>query len=229
MISDRDADVVYVADRLAPAHPSLAGGLQEVLACHGIDLRELSGSRDIWYRDYMPIQIGDGEFVQFRYDQDYLSGHEHLITRPGDVGPVPEVGGCVDSDIVLDGVNVVRWASRCVVTDKVFRQDPRLVRAELLARLPEALRVEDLIEVLNEPSSLPTTPTGRSNSSTTAWWRSTTDRPRTRGTSGGWLTALRIDQPVVSRSAESGEIERMPFRKVTNQLVKMPRQPTWPT
>ena len=151
MISDRDADVVYVSDRLATAHPSLASGLREVLAHHGIALMEIRGTRDIWCRDYMPVPVGDGEFVRFRYAPDYLKGHEHLITRPGNVGPIPEVGRCVDSDIVLDGGNVVRWASRCVVTDKVYRENPGVGRAGLRDRLREALRVEDLIVIPNEP------------------------------------------------------------------------------
>ena len=52
---------------------------------------------------------------------------------------------------MLDGGNVVRWGSRCLVTDKVFRENPGVDRDDLLGRLREALRVEDLIVIPKEP------------------------------------------------------------------------------
>ena len=122
-------NLVYVSDRLGSGIPTSWTGSGSTLAGHGIAMKEIGGTRDVWCRDYMPVQVGQGEFVRFRYAPDYLRGHEHLITRPGDVGPVPEVGHCVDSEIVLDGGNVVRWGSRCFVTDKVFRENPGVDRA----------------------------------------------------------------------------------------------------
>jgi agmatine deiminase len=151
MITDRDADLVFISDRLVQAHPVLVGGLRDILAKHGIAMKEIGGTRDIWCRDYMPVQVGEGEFVRFRYEPDYLRGHEHLITRPGDVGLIPEIGQCVDSGIVLDGGNVVRWGSQCIVTDKVYRENPGVDRTDLRDRLREALQVEDLIVIPKEP------------------------------------------------------------------------------
>ena len=151
MISDRDADLVYVSDRLTHARPALVGELLDVLGDHGISMQAVRGTRDVWCRDYMPVRVGGGDFVRFRYAPDYLRGYEHLITRPGDVGPIPEVDRCTDSEIVLDGGNVVRWGSRCIVTDKVFRENPGVGRADLLGRLREDLRVEDLIVIPTEP------------------------------------------------------------------------------
>ena len=145
------ANLVFVSDRLGLGHPGLVDGLRGTLAAHGIAMKEIGGTRDVWCRDYMPVQVGGGEFVRFRYAPDYLRGHEHLITAPGDVAPVPEVERCVDAEIVLDGGNVVRWGSRCVVTDKVFRENPGLGRDDLVGRLREALQVEDLIVIPREP------------------------------------------------------------------------------
>jgi agmatine/peptidylarginine deiminase len=90
--------------------------------------------------------------LQYRYEPDYLrDGFEHLMSRPGDIAPIPEVESCSTSDIILDGGNVVRWGSRCIMTEKVFRENPRLARGDLLATLREALRVEDLIVIPKEP------------------------------------------------------------------------------
>ena len=151
MINDLAVNLVYVSDRLGSGHPDLVDRLRGTLTGHGIAMKEIGGTRDVWCRDYMPVQVGQGEFVRFRYAPDYLRGHEHLITRPGEVGPIPEVGRCVDSEIVLDGGNVVRWGSRCFVTDKVFREDSGVDRDDLRCRLREALRVEDLIVIPKEP------------------------------------------------------------------------------
>jgi hypothetical protein len=148
-------NLVFISDQLPARHPALVQGLGRILAGHGIPLRTIAGTRDIWCRDYMPVQLAPGEFLEHRYEPDYLrDGFEHLMTRPGDIAPIPEVETCLISDIILDGGNVVRWGGRCVVTDKVFRENPDLGRHHLIKRLREALRVEDLIAIPTEPDDV---------------------------------------------------------------------------
>jgi agmatine deiminase len=151
LLTDKEANLVYVSDRLVLTHAALVVQLRRILGEHGIPLKGLQGTRDIWCRDYMPVQVTPDEFVWFRYAPDYLRGHEHLNTAPSDVGPIPEIAQCVDVGIVLDGGNVVRWGSRCILTDKVFRENPDLQRDAVIRRLREALRVEDLILIQKEP------------------------------------------------------------------------------
>ena len=102
----------------------------------------------------MPVQVGPGQFVRFCYAPDYLRGHEHLITRPDDIGPIPEVERCADSGIVLDGGNVVGWGGRCIVTDKVFKENPAHGRDGLIGRLKGLLGVDDLIVIPKEPNDV---------------------------------------------------------------------------
>jgi agmatine deiminase len=145
-------NLVFISDRLPARHSALVDGLGRILADHVIPLRTIAGTRDIWCRDYMPVQLAPGEFLQYRYEPDYLrDGFEHLMTRPGDIAPIPEVETCLTSDMILDGGNVVRWGSRCIMTEKVFRENPRLARGDLLVTLRRALRVEDLIVIPKEP------------------------------------------------------------------------------
>jgi hypothetical protein len=126
--------------------------LGRILADHGIPLRSIAGTRDVWCRDYMCVQLAPGEFLQYRYEPDYLRDRfERLMTRPGDIAPIPEVETCSTSDIILDGGNVARWGSRCIVTEKLFQENSGLARGDLLRRLREALRVEDLIVIPREP------------------------------------------------------------------------------
>jgi agmatine deiminase len=152
MLTDLDMNLVCISDRLPARHPTLVDRLGCILADHSIPLQTIAGTRDLWCRDYMPVQSAPGEFLQYRYEPDYLcEGYEHLMTRPGDIEPIPEVETCMTLDIILDGGNVVRWGNRCIITQKVFRENPGLARGNLLGTLREALRVEDLILIPKEP------------------------------------------------------------------------------
>ena len=117
----------------------------------------LAGTRDLWCRDFMPVPAGlDGSFVLFHYAPDYLRGRcRGLITdaRPL-LAAVPEIRICEPSDIVLDGGGVVRGHGRAIVTDKVFRENPRRSRAELTEELRRLLRVDSLIVIPTEPGGV---------------------------------------------------------------------------
>lgn len=97
------------------------------------------------------MQIEAAEFVWFRYAPDYLRNFEHLATTPNDIMPIPEIKRVVESEIVLDGGNIVRWGGRCIVTEKVFTENPGLGREELTRKLQALLRVDDLIVIPREP------------------------------------------------------------------------------
>jgi agmatine deiminase len=150
-MNDEQANLVFVSDLLEARFPTLVDAFRRVLGDHRLDLRVIRGTRDIWSRDYMPIPVGTGEFVRFRYDPDYLRGHEDLITKPDDIDPIFDVRSCVESEILLDGGNVVRWGNRCIVTDKVFRENPGLGSQEVSNRLRDLLGVDHLIVIPKEP------------------------------------------------------------------------------
>ena len=60
MIPDWEANVVFLAGMLKVRHPDLFTQLHSVLTLHGVEVRLLENVRDIWARDYCPIQIGPG-------------------------------------------------------------------------------------------------------------------------------------------------------------------------
>src|SRR6516165_5040601 len=135
MINDSGANVVFISDRLESQYPILVDQLRFVLSEHGIPLRIARRTKDIWCRDFMPVQVGSGEFVQFRYEPDYLDGFEDLRTRPSDILTIGEIVNCQESEIVLDGGNVVRWGNRCIVTDKVYKENRGIRRDHLRTKL----------------------------------------------------------------------------------------------
>ena len=152
MIADHETNVVYVADTLEGRFPSIHAGLKAILKEHGIPLRIIPGTRDVWCRDYIPIQVAEDQFVQFRYAPDYLTGKYRHLTTDGEIGPtLPFIVNCERSEIVLDGGNVVGWGDRAIVTDKVFRENPGRSRDVVAEGLKDDLGLHNLIVVPTEP------------------------------------------------------------------------------
>lgn len=123
MIADHDTSVVFVAEILSRRFPGIYRRLASILDEHGIPLGVVPGARQVWCRDYLPIQLAEDRFVQFRYAPDYLAGNHVHLRADGEIGPtLPWMKECGRSAIVLDGGNVVGWVDRAIVTDKVFRE-----------------------------------------------------------------------------------------------------------
>jgi agmatine deiminase len=152
MITDGETDCVYLSDLLLQRHPWLADDLVRPLTGVGVEVRTIEGTKDIWCRDYMPIQVEMNRFVQFYYQPDYLRGRfRHLITNyKVSMSVVPE-GQCVKSGLWLDGGNLVRWKNKVILTDKVFKENHRWSHKQVRRNLEEFLGVDCLIFIPAEP------------------------------------------------------------------------------
>ena len=74
-IHDEVTNVVYFSPWLKDnkeGHPEFYKRLKDVLNEMGIESKELKFTNDYWARDYMPIQLGENEFLKYRYYPDYL-------------------------------------------------------------------------------------------------------------------------------------------------------------
>src|SRR5438876_8688203 len=107
MIAEWETNCVYLPGQLPTSHPMVCQGLQRAFKDHGIELHLLRGTKDIWLRDFLPIQIADESFLKFRYEPDYLRGHEHLRTDESICRSIPYLQDYRTSEINLDGGNVV--------------------------------------------------------------------------------------------------------------------------
>ena len=152
MIADCDTNVVFVADTLEPRFPEIYRGLKSILTEHGIPLRTIPGTRDIWCRDYLPVQVAEDRFIQFHYAPDYLTGKYRHLRADGEIGPtLPWVRNCVRSEIVLDGGNIVKWQDKAILTDKIYKENPEIGRGRLREQLKGLLRVRTLLVIPQEP------------------------------------------------------------------------------
>jgi len=72
MITDNQTNTVYFSGLLPKKCPILNAHITEALKKHGIPYAYLSETKDIWCRDFMPIQIERERFVFYKYTPDYL-------------------------------------------------------------------------------------------------------------------------------------------------------------
>ena len=147
---------LYLADTLKRRYPELFSRLLSLLHANDIPTGIIQNTRDVWCRDYMPVQVGDKRFVGFTYFPDYLRPRRcrHLITGPETWKSIGHIRKCAESDIVLDGGNIVHWRDTAILTDKIFRENPRYAQRRLLARLAELLEINRVITIPVEPGDV---------------------------------------------------------------------------
>lgn len=146
MIRDSDTNFLYLADCLPEFQPAFTERLTKVLQDLKIPYDFLSNTKDIWTKDFMPIQMSKDDFVQFTYDPDYLKPlkYQHLRSETDDVcrniDLVPK-----KSSVVLDGGNIIRAASKVIICDKVFSENQHLSKSQLTDALLGLLETDQII------------------------------------------------------------------------------------
>lgn len=154
MIPDWQTNSVCFSKWLPERFPELWKPLSERLRQRHIPVRMLDDTRDIWARDYSPVQTAAGRLVKFRYDPDYLRGYRHLITNDEIVGQFSDIGVCCRSRIRMDGGNLVASESAVIVTDKIYRENPEYEHDELRKELSQQLGVRDCLVIPKEPGDV---------------------------------------------------------------------------
>ena len=147
MIASKDTNTVYFSELLSSdkRFTKTCNALTDLLEKHSINYDFLKTTKDIWCRDYMPIQIEKGKFVQFRYEPSYLKDELELQSDPKEVCKANNIKPQF-SKINLDGGNVVNWSDRAIITDRVFDENPEyLSKNKLIAEIEKLLEVEIIV------------------------------------------------------------------------------------
>lgn len=125
---DDCTDFVYISDKLKDFYPETYNRLTSLFNQMKIEWGEVKGTKDIWIRDYMPIQIDDDRYLFYKYDPDYLkaSGDKYLTETHAVKRNVPHHCHWRDINIILDGGNVVPAGEYQLLTEKVFRENGKM-------------------------------------------------------------------------------------------------------
>ena len=139
--------IVYMSELLKDRYPETCDRLIEILKKHNIKYAFLKGTKDIWCRDYMPVQTESGKFIQFKYNPSYLKGNKEWEESRSDVEEVCRMNNihAQSSDINLDGGNVLICEGRAIISDRIFSENPQKSKQELIDKLGKLLECEIII------------------------------------------------------------------------------------
>ena len=144
---EREGQVVYMSELLKTNYPETCSHLIKILEMHDVKYAFLKGTKDIWCRDYMPIQTESGKFIQFKYDPSYLKGNKEWEASRSDVKEVCRVNGIETqfSDINLDGGNVLICDGRAILSNRIFSENSNWDKEKLVNELSKLLECEIII------------------------------------------------------------------------------------
>lgn len=139
LLTDIDSNIVYFSEWVTDF--AYYDEITEKLAKHEIKYNLLPHTKDYWVRDFMPIQISDSEFIQYKYNPNYLQKEHHHITNSD--RPCAHLGiSTTKIDLVLDGGNIIKCSDCIIMTDKVFIENSHLSKIQLIKILEDSFRCE---------------------------------------------------------------------------------------
>lgn len=147
LVTDGFTDTVFISELLPKYCPKLYQSLEKILPENDVECRLLANTKDIWCRDYMPIQVGEKRFVFYKYNPDYLQSkyYQRTITDVNHVAHIEHLrqdGEAVDLELVLDGGNVVKCSDKIIMTEKVFFENKDKTRGTIRDMLEKAFQCE---------------------------------------------------------------------------------------
>jgi len=145
MITDKETNTIYFSEKLIEQSPEIANQISNSIKRYGADCRFLPGTKDIWARDYMPVQVNEHKLVQFTFYPDYLVEYEYLKSEPDSICEDLKLN-TIKSDIVLDGGNVVKSGNCVIMTDKIVIENiHKYTKEQLLSKLRDQFEVEKIV------------------------------------------------------------------------------------
>jgi agmatine/peptidylarginine deiminase len=153
MIADNQTNTIYFSELIKtdPRFRKTSHQIFSILDSIGAKYKFLPNTKDIWARDYMPIQVSSNKFIEYRYDPDYLQGNSGEIgTR--DLKTYPDIVcdsiglKTVKTDIIIDGGNVVKSENSIILTDKIVWENERhYSEKQLIKELHNLFEVDKVV------------------------------------------------------------------------------------
>jgi agmatine deiminase len=153
MLTDADTNYVYLSGLLAERFLGFYRCFGQLLKDANVPFELLPKTNDIWAKDFMPVQVSAEKFIQFVYNPDYLRRYkkwQRTISNPQAVCSALQLP-TRQSNLLLDGGNVIRARNKVILTDKVVVENPSLSKAKPLSELRELFEIETIIIIPRDP------------------------------------------------------------------------------
>lgn len=152
MIADKETNFVYLSNLLEDKCPKEYKQLKYWFDKFEIGNDTLPNTKDLWVVDFMPIQVRQDYFVQYKYDPDYLKPKKEQPTKTDPETVYNQIGIVPNKvNIVLDGGNVVKSKTKAIITTKIFKENPEYQEHSLIAEIKNQLQVNQVIIIPQEP------------------------------------------------------------------------------
>lgn len=143
MITDSSTNTLYLAQGIRCYklfYSNLLSALEEN-KIKTLFLPHTNSKKHIWARDYMPIQLEKERFLHYQYKPDYLSGYKGYIPNVDAIISDLELN-CIQTDVILDGGNVIKCGDKVIMTDKIFKENQNYSKNKLITKLEELFQAQ---------------------------------------------------------------------------------------
>jgi agmatine deiminase len=148
MITDKETNFVYFSDRIKTdkRYTSFWERLEPLLIENNISFGFIENTKDIWCRDYMPIQISEKNFVEFKFYPDYLQEPEYssILTIQSDIKIIEDLKP-TKSALIIDGGNVIKSKNAVILTEKIFIENIAYTKEEVISELKMLFKIDNIL------------------------------------------------------------------------------------
>lgn len=144
MIPDYGCNAVYFSEWLKKDYPDIFKGLAVILNRHDVAYDIIPITKDVWCRDYMPLQLDKERYLCYEYKPDYLmknANNRKYITDSLNVCRDMQLN-IKEAPIIIDGGNVVKVGNKAIMTEKVFVENPSMDEDTLKEQLEKQMECE---------------------------------------------------------------------------------------
>lgn len=154
MITDKETNFIYFSSLIKEKqqYAPFWERIQKVLTKKRIGYGFIRNTRDIWCRDYMPIQIDTDKFVQFNFFPDYCLTPQHIsgLTIQEEVWINDKITP-IHINLVIDGGNFVKSTSNVILTEKVLKENPKLNKEAICDTLKKKIDIDNVFLIPQLP------------------------------------------------------------------------------
>ena len=144
MIPDYGCNAVFFSEWLKKDYSDIYKGLARILNKHNVAYDIIPNTKDVWCRDYMPLQLDKERYLCYEYKPDYLmknGNNRKYITDSLNVCRDMQLN-IKETPLIMDGGNVVKVGNKAIMTEKVFVENPSMDEDSLKKQLEKQMECE---------------------------------------------------------------------------------------